>query len=148
MNGYNRATVSVSSPPGGYQPADKQILLDNVSSFSAASCEPSDDTVTASSNTAVLHDACAAIGSRVENDKFKCNHANCEHRTFSRSAELKRHHATTHAAHKQAHWCPFAMCERSAAIGIKSFPRKDKLKDHVRQKHGFRLGANGSLGPI
>jgi hypothetical protein len=141
--------MSVPSQSAGYQIADKQTFeLDSISSFSENSGELSDDTVAASGRTAVLDAACAAIGSMLENGKFKCNHANCEYRTFSRPAELKRHHTTTHASRKPALWCPFAMCERSATIGAKSFPRKDKLKDHVRQKHGHDMRADGSVGPI
>jgi hypothetical protein len=148
VNGYTKKTVSLPCQSAGYQIADKQTFeLGNVSSFSDIPREVSDDTVTASGSTAVLDDACAAIGSMLENGKFKCNHANCEYRTFSRPAELKRHYTTTHASRKPALWCPFATCERSAIIGIKPFPRKDKLKDHIRQRHGHELRADGSVVP-
>jgi hypothetical protein len=90
-------------------------------------------------------DTFAVIGSVLMNGKFKYNHTQCEYKSFSRPAELKRHNITTHASQKSEHWCPILGCKRSMAMGIKAFPRKDKLKDHLRQMHGQALRADGSV---
>ncbi|KAF1833446.1 hypothetical protein BDW02DRAFT_500548 [Decorospora gaudefroyi] len=82
------------------------------------------------------------------NGKFKCNRANCEHKTFNRPAELKRHHNTTHSVKKPEFWCPVSRCERSAHVRMKSFPRKDKLKDHVRLMHSEERHASGGVGSV
>jgi hypothetical protein len=104
-------------------------------SASRASGAPS-DIATPSNGGVATGDTFAVIGSVLMNGKFKCDHAQCVYKMFSRPAELKRHHATTHASQRPQHWCPVSGCERGMATGTKAFSRKDKLKDHLRQMHG------------
>lgn len=91
----------------------------------------------ASSQSSGSHSSTAAtaIGTILMNGKSKCNQETCSSKTFSRPAELKRHFATTHASKKPAFWCHILTCDRSAALGIKSFSRKDKLAEHIRKSH-------------
>jgi hypothetical protein len=110
-----------------------------------AYCGPSGSPAPPSSGSVGAGNTFAVIGSVLMNGKFKCNHTQCEYKMFSRPAELKRHHATTHAYQRPQHWCPSLGCERSMAIGSKAFSRKDKLKDHLRQMHGKTIRADGSV---
>jgi hypothetical protein len=79
------------------------------------------------------------IGTVYSTDKtddfvFRCGFLTCVNRSFKRWYDLKRHHDGAHAVTKPAFWCHVGDCERSA-IGGRSFPRKDKLHDHVRKMH-------------
>jgi hypothetical protein len=66
---------------------------------------------------------------------FKCCNTKCNHKTFRRMYDLARHHDGAHATGGPAFWCEADGCERSAVQGGRSFPRKDKLHDHVRKMH-------------
>ncbi|KAF2824778.1 hypothetical protein CC86DRAFT_266303, partial [Ophiobolus disseminans] len=67
--------------------------------------------------------------------KFKCLEQRCSRKTFNRQAELRRHYDTTHAPRKPEYWCRVASCQRSHANGGYPFPRRDKLRDHMRKVH-------------
>ena len=90
-------------------------------------------TVTHTSDT---EDTVTKIGSVLNNGKFACDYEECVGRTFTRQAELRRHHTTLHAANKPRYWCWAPTCRRSMGRGGKAFPRKDKLMAHVRSMHG------------
>ncbi|KAF2121196.1 hypothetical protein BDV96DRAFT_205778 [Lophiotrema nucula] len=76
------------------------------------------------------------------NDHYRCPIKSCAGLTFSRPAELKRHHRTQHT--EPHFYCPVAGCQRSRGGYKGAFPRKDKLKDHVQRVHSTR--AAQSLG--
>ena len=86
--------------------------------------------------TTDTEDTVTNIGSVLNNGKFICDHMDCVGRTFTRQAELRRHHTTLHAANKPEFWCRVSTCRRSMGKGGKAFPRKDKLMAHVRSMHG------------
>jgi hypothetical protein len=65
---------------------------------------------------------------------FRCGFSACANQSFNRWYDLKRHHDGAHAAAKPDFWCHVVDCDRSM-IGGRSFPRKDKLHDHVRKMH-------------
>lgn len=71
---------------------------------------------------------------------FECNYSNCG-KTFQRSYELERHYTGLHApdSEKEAFWCPKEGCSRNKATGHSPFPRKDKLRDHLRNYHRIDL---------
>jgi hypothetical protein len=71
---------------------------------------------------------------------FKCCDLKCNHKTFRRMYDLARHYDGTHATAGPEFWCVADGCERSAFVGDRPFPRKDKLKDHVRKVHGGMVG--------
>lgn len=54
------------------------------------------------------------------------------HKTYSRLSDLKRHAAKHRAGPKEFN-CPATGCRRH--IGNRGFTRKDKMKDHVKNKH-------------
>ena len=64
---------------------------------------------------------------------FVCSEPQCCGRTFGRRQELVRHYNGAHAPPDAGNmfWCEVPGCER----GIRPFPRKDKLNDHVRKVH-------------
>ncbi|KAF2029295.1 hypothetical protein EK21DRAFT_67974 [Setomelanomma holmii] len=66
---------------------------------------------------------------------FKCTERPCNRKTYTRMYDLRRHYDGAHASQGPKFWCPYEGCERSARGGGPSFPRKDKLKDHVRSMH-------------
>ncbi|KAI8941083.1 hypothetical protein NX059_002323 [Plenodomus lindquistii] len=66
---------------------------------------------------------------------FKCCDSRCVGKTFGRWYDLKRHHDGTHAVQKPAFWCHMPGCKRNIVAGGRSFPRKDKLRDHLRKMH-------------
>jgi len=53
-------------------------------------------------------------------------------------SDILRHYNGAHAVKKKAFWCPKDGCARNRVGGNNPFPRKDKLKDHLRQAHGTR----------
>ncbi|KAF2029279.1 hypothetical protein EK21DRAFT_21974, partial [Setomelanomma holmii] len=67
--------------------------------------------------------------------RFKCNGRRCLRKSFGRQAELRRHYNSAHASTKRTYWCLEPSCERFNGTGRRAFHRKDKLRDHVRQKH-------------
>lgn len=69
---------------------------------------------------------------------FKCSMPECDGTTFKRWFELKRHYNGAHAEEGEVHWCGVVGCQRNEADG-RPFPRKDKLKDHLRKVHGLNL---------
>jgi hypothetical protein len=77
------------------------------------------------------------ISYQAESDNyiFKCSIPRCKHKTFTRWYDLRRHHDSTHSNDGPAFWCHVNGCERSETPGGRSFPRKDKLGDHVRKAH-------------
>jgi hypothetical protein len=83
-----------------------------------------------------LDDPNTMIGSFHHNGKFKCLEPRCARKTFNRQAELRRHYDTIHAPRKPEYWCRVASCQRSQANGGYPFPRRDKLRDHMRKIHG------------
>lgn len=69
---------------------------------------------------------------------FKCFHEACRPKSFGRWYDLRRHYEGKHAAETPQFWCTVKGCERSDGPGGRSFPRKDKLGEHVRKVHaGF-----------
>jgi hypothetical protein len=79
------------------------------------------------------------IGSVLKNGRLTCSNPLCTGKSFGRQAELNRHYDTTHAAYKPEFWCPVTTCRRSACLGIRSFPRIDKLKSHIESVHGSEV---------
>jgi hypothetical protein len=77
----------------------------------------------------------ARIGSVLGNGKFVCDAKGCGGQTFTRPAELKRHHTTIHSNNKPDFWCHVPTCRRSMSGGGEAFHRKDKLVAHVQSKH-------------
>jgi hypothetical protein len=77
------------------------------------------------------------ISHQAESDNyiFKCSIPRCKHKTFTRWYDLRRHHDGTHSNDGPEFWCHVNGCERSETPGGRSFPRKDKLSDHVRNAH-------------
>lgn len=75
------------------------------------------------------------IGSVLNNGKFMCDYERCAGQTFSRQAELRRHHTTIHAFNKPNFWCPHTSCRRSMSGGGEAFHRKDKLTAHIQSMH-------------
>ena len=74
---------------------------------------------------AVSHDRIT----RQRSSRYVCLEANCD-RTFSRPSDLDRHLKSRH--YLPTFNCPVDDCDRK---GRRGFPRKDKLRDHLRQKH-------------
>jgi hypothetical protein len=74
-------------------------------------------------------------------DHYKCSAPGCFNKVFRRASELRRHHKTKHAAvgMKPLFWCPVEGCKRSKAGG-ESFPRKDKMHDHLERVHASIVG--------
>lgn len=71
---------------------------------------------------------------------FKCFHEACHPKSFGRWYDFKRHYNGAHAVEVPQFWCAVDGCERSDRPGGRSFPRKDKLREHVRKVHvGFAL---------
>ncbi|OSS53705.1 hypothetical protein B5807_01620 [Epicoccum nigrum] len=68
---------------------------------------------------------------------FRCLVSEC-HRSYGRWPDFLRHYNGAHAVKKKAFWCPKDGCARNRVGGNNPFPRKDKLKDHLRQAHGTR----------
>jgi hypothetical protein len=71
---------------------------------------------------------------------YQCCHRSCSHTSFRRIYDVGRHHNSKHkhATAGPHFWCTVDGCDRSAVMGGRSFPRKDKLNDHVRKMHrGF-----------
>jgi hypothetical protein len=66
---------------------------------------------------------------------FICHSPGCRNRIFGRLAELRRHYDSKHAVIKPQYWCPYPECPRSKGDDNRSFPRKDKLKDHIQRLH-------------
>ena len=74
---------------------------------------------------AVSHDRIT----KQRSSRYVCLEANCD-RTFSRPSDLARHLKSRHCP--PTFNCPVDDCDRK---GSRGFPRKDKLGDHLRQKH-------------
>ncbi|KAI8941091.1 hypothetical protein NX059_002330 [Plenodomus lindquistii] len=64
----------------------------------------------------------------------KCTLPRCG-KTFGRPYDFYRHFNGTHVM-TEFHWCPQEDCLRNAH-GNQPFPRRDKVKDHLRQAHGI-----------
>lgn len=71
---------------------------------------------------------------------YSCHFPSCDHRTFARLQELKRHHTAYHLTPRPEFWCPISWCDRSAQRGLNPFPRKDKRDEHHMRVHGAALG--------
>lgn len=73
---------------------------------------------------------------------FVCSEPQCHGRTFGRRQELVRHYNGAHAPPDAGNmfWCAVPGCDR----GVRPFPRKDKLNDHVRKVHMSMVGAASS----
>jgi hypothetical protein len=69
---------------------------------------------------------------------FMCHSPSCNHKTFTRWYDLRRHHDGTHSNEGPTFWCQVNGCECSNVEGGRAFPRKDKLNDHVRKMHRSR----------
>ena len=81
----------------------------------------------------------------VQSGHFRCTYEGCTV-SFDHWRELLRH-ARKHCIHATRFDCEVQDCERKGATG---FVRKDKLDDHLRQKHGYgraRVVAQPSLLP-
>ncbi|KAF9691863.1 hypothetical protein EKO04_010086 [Ascochyta lentis] len=77
------------------------------------------------------------------NDRYQCPFSTCTELTFGRPAELKRHHASCHKGYgskKPQYWCPVSGCDRSKVGHKGSFPRKDKMMDHLERAHRDEVG--------
>lgn len=77
------------------------------------------------------------------NERYQCPFPTCTETTFGRPAELKRHHASCHkgfGTKKPKYWCPISGCERSKTGDGDSFPRKDKMMDHLERMHKEEVG--------
>jgi hypothetical protein len=73
-----------------------------------------------------------------DNERYECPLPACTGKTFGRAAELKRHHVSCHDGFgnkKAQYWCPVSGCERSKTGDQGSFPRKDKMIDHLERMH-------------
>jgi hypothetical protein len=77
------------------------------------------------------------ISHRIEPDDyiFSCISPICKQKTFARWYDLRRHYYGTHCDDGSIFWCQVQGCDRSNVEGGRSFPRKDKLSDHVRKVH-------------
>ena len=84
-----------------------------------------DGSVVSNDGPAVSHDRIT----RQSSIRYVCLEANCD-RTFSRPSDLDRHLKSRH--YLPTFNCPVDDCDRK---GGKGFSRKDKLRDHLRQKH-------------
>ncbi|KAH6875725.1 hypothetical protein BKA58DRAFT_127112 [Alternaria rosae] len=64
---------------------------------------------------------------------FRCSAPSCIGKTFNRWQDFTRHYNGAHAPPDAGNmfWCTVPGCDR----GVRSFPRKDKLDDHVRKVH-------------
>ena len=69
------------------------------------------------------------------NGKFHCHAPDCK-AAFKSMADLKRHSAM-HCTNPVMHSCEKPGCDR---VGDNGFTRKDKLRDHLRQKHKGMTG--------
>jgi len=72
------------------------------------------------------------------NDRFCCDDLGCT-RSYKRFPELKRHKAK-HSGIRD-HACTIIGCNRS---GMKGLTRKDDLRQHLKQVHGFISRGRGS----
>jgi hypothetical protein len=94
------------------------------------------------SNTQLRHESVSTlIGNIYRNEDtgayfYQCCNRRCSDRSFRRLYDLGRHHDGRHSSEGPRFWCIVPGCDRSAAVGGRSFPRKDKLSDHVRKVHG------------
>ncbi|KAG7005871.1 hypothetical protein G7Y79_00017g042530 [Physcia stellaris] len=69
----------------------------------------------------------------IANGRLFCPHLGCT-ATFGRQCELNRH-ARNHQVGPKDLDCPVRDCRRKGANG---FPRKDKLRDHLKRKHKWQ----------
>jgi hypothetical protein len=69
-----------------------------------------------------------------ESMQYICDQCDGEKRSFTRPTDLQRHFRSNHAQAKPEYWCPFPGCHRSDSRN-NPFPRKDKMRDHVRKRH-------------
>ena len=69
------------------------------------------------------------------NNKFHCHAPDCK-AAFNSMTDLKRHSAM-HCTNPVMHSCEKPGCDR---VGDNGFARKDKLRDHLRQKHKGMTG--------
>ncbi|CBY00700.1 hypothetical protein IAQ61_011606 [Plenodomus lingam] len=141
--------TSISLPAAamdGYftTPASHDIMFPQsprVQSYAAGMTEPSPRIVTTLQDI-TKSPPIAAIYSTPTPSKYliKCSAARCC-KTYNRPYDFYRHHNGAHAEEcmKTMHWCPVKGCPRSQAHGNHPFPRRDKVKDHLRQGHGIFL---------
>lgn len=92
-----------------------------------------DQTPSASQSSPTSRIPATPIGLILSDDRYSCHSNICAGLTFSRIADLKRHHNTVHSTSPTRFWCAWKGCSRSD--GGKPFPRKDKRDEHVRKKH-------------
>jgi hypothetical protein len=112
--------------------APETVRLPDQQASSLTPTSPDDD----SDDIAEVAEPNIVIGLILSNGKFKCRESRCHRRSYGRVAELRRHYDVAHAPTKPAFWCPVTACERSQGIGGRCFPRKDKLRSHLRSVHG------------
>ena len=74
------------------------------------------------------------------NGKFHCDAPDCK-AAFKSMADLKRHSAM-HCINPVMHSCEKPGCDR---VGDNGFTRKDKLRDHLRQKHKGMTGTSQGM---
>jgi hypothetical protein len=116
-----RSTADVQHTNGSSTDTDFQIIHHDALSEQS--------TVAASMSTRV-----GSVHQHGTQTKYHCDLEHCSERTFGRVKDLTRHY---HACHTdEVLWCPFNDCARS---NVKPFPkaRKDKLKEHCRNIHGY-----------
>jgi hypothetical protein len=106
---------------------DKEVSLSTTSTSHGSFDEPH--------NLGTICSVFRRVGS--DDMLFRCLVSEC-HRNYSRWHDFLRHYNGAHAVEKKTFWCPKDGCARSRTGGSYSFPRKDKLKDHLRQAHGTR----------
>jgi hypothetical protein len=134
----NKISTTVPSEVGRTEPpcvpfltALEPVRLPDQRASSLTPTSPVND----SDDTAEFAKTNVVIGSILSNGKFKCRETRCRRRSYGRVAELRRHYDVAHAPTKPAFWCPVTACERSRGIGGRCFPRKDKLRSHLRNVH-------------
>jgi hypothetical protein len=62
---------------------------------------------------------------------LRCDFPECHGQSFNRTADFDRHFIQLHAPTKPEFWCPMPGCPRE-----EPFPRKDKMLDHAKTRHG------------
>ncbi|KAF2396474.1 hypothetical protein EJ06DRAFT_534198 [Trichodelitschia bisporula] len=73
------------------------------------------------------------LGVVLKTGRLQCSHTECLQRSFSRLADLRRHHLSSHV--KEPLWCSADGCPRSKASD-RPFFRRDKLMEHELKMHG------------
>ena len=68
--------------------------------------------------------------------RVRCTHPGCP-KTFNRVSDMDRHHLDKH--NSKFFSCKFSDCDR---MGVRAFDRADKLRQHLRERHQFRVQEN------